>query len=181
MTYRFNLQRGTVDYDKEHSRCYPTNKYGGFGFNTWQEYQDYLANKYEEPFSCKCHRHNCAVCGEQFYSRSPYSLYCSGRCRNDAYLERRRKYQEIHRYSTCPVCGNPFNATRRDGKYCSSRCKQSAYRKRVTDYRSGHMTRTDTGNTVTDNRLPDISGTQNGNDKSVQKNIRQLVGVAGTE
>lgn len=94
----------------------------------------------------------CIVCGRIVEGRGKY---CSQRCVNDAYMERRRQRHEAQLQKVCAVCGKPFTAKRVDAEYCSPACKQSAYRRRVTDNRSGLLTTTDSGN-VTDNRSPQI-------------------------
>ena len=101
----------------------------------------------------------CTVCGRIVTGRKKY---CSYRCRNDAYLERRRQRHAASLRKTCAVCGKPFTAKRMDAMYCSPACKQTAYRGRVTDNRSAHLTPTDSGN-VTDNRSADFCSTDNGN------------------
>lgn len=58
--------------------------------------------------------------------------YCSQRCRNDAYLQRRQQRHEMQLTKFCLVCGKQFHAKRLDAKYCSDACKQSAYRQRTT-------------------------------------------------
>lgn len=101
----------------------------------------------------------CTVCGRIVTGRNKY---CSDRCRNDAYLERRRQRHAASLRKTCAVCGKPFTAKRADAIYCSPACKQAAYRGRVTDNRSTKIGTTDSGN-VTDNRLALQSPTDNGN------------------
>lgn len=101
----------------------------------------------------------CPVCGRIVTGRKKY---CSQRCVNDAYMERRRQRHAASLRKTCAVCGKPFTAKRADAMYCSPACKQTAYRGRVTDNRSGNSTATDSGN-VTDNRSADFCPTDNGN------------------
>ena len=92
-------------------------------------------------------RGTCAYCGREFYQekyKGAADKYCSERCRNDAYMERRRVRSELARQKVCEVCGTLFDASRADSKYCSPACKQAAYRGRRKK-----------GN-VTDNRLSEI-------------------------
>ena len=72
----------------------------------------------------------CEVCGQRFDAMRPEALYCSTRCSNDAYTERRRARRAQAREKTCEVCSSNFTATRADTKTCSPACKQKAYRLR---------------------------------------------------
>lgn len=74
----------------------------------------------------------CAYCGREFFQHRYYAAdkYCSYRCRNDAYMERRRFRHELSLQKICTMCGEPYTATRSDSKYCSQACKQAAYRDR---------------------------------------------------
>lgn len=85
----------------------------------------------------------CAVCGRVVTGRKKY---CSQRCTNDAYMERRRQRHKEKLSKRCAVCGSPFTASRADAMYCSQACKQSAYRRRVTDNRLAKFGSTDNGN-----------------------------------
>jgi predicted nucleic acid-binding Zn ribbon protein len=73
----------------------------------------------------------CDVCGRAFRARHPRALYCSARCSNDAYIERRRERRVMARTKSCVVCGETFTATRRDAKTCSPACRQKSYRQRA--------------------------------------------------
>lgn len=75
-----------------------------------------------------CH---CWHCGQQFSAKYPLAKWCSYRCCNDAYVERRRERRRIARQKTCAECGVDFEASRKDAKYCTLKCKQKAYRKRT--------------------------------------------------
>lgn len=101
----------------------------------------------------------CVVCGRLVTGRKKY---CSQRCVNDAYMERRRQRHAASLRKTCAVCGKPFTAKRTDAMYCSPACKQAAYRGRVTDNRSAKIGTTDSGN-VTDNRCALQCSTDSGN------------------
>jgi len=85
----------------------------------------------------------CVFCGRYVTGRKSY---CSQRCINDAYMERRRQRHDATLQKVCAVCGNTFTAKRTDARYCSHACKQSAYRKRVTDNGCAKFATTDSGN-----------------------------------
>ena len=75
----------------------------------------------------------CFVCGDEFKSIRLYGRYCSLRCRNDAYIKKRRKRMETKRamVKTCFVCAAPISQGQGKIKtYCSTACKQKAYRMR---------------------------------------------------
>ncbi len=77
----------------------------------------------------------CAFCGDSFKSSNPKAKYCSQRCQNDAYMQRRRERKALEKEKICTICGKQFTAKKKDALYCSDACKQKAYRKRknVTD------------------------------------------------
>ncbi len=79
---------------------------------------------------CLLHR----VCGRVFYAARPQARYCDSRCRNHAYIERRR-LRVAERQRVCPSCGTVFQAARSDAVYCSSACRQTegAWRLPVVD------------------------------------------------
>lgn len=83
------------------------------------------------------YKRRCWNCGKTFYSFYPSRRYCSYRCRDEAYVERRRKRREASREKVCLYCGEPFKAKRRDAKYCSDSCRVLAYRKRKKKFRIG--------------------------------------------
>jgi predicted nucleic acid-binding Zn ribbon protein len=80
----------------------------------------------------------CQWCGHRVGGRAfrrpdyvlPVRKYCSGRCSNDASIERRRQRRAAARQKVCEVCGEEFTAKRVDAKTCSPACKQKAYRRR---------------------------------------------------
>ncbi len=72
----------------------------------------------------------CDHCGRRFNTFEWKRRYCSYRCTNDAYIERRRARRLRARLKRCSVCARDFTATRSDGIYCSSTCRQKAYRGR---------------------------------------------------
>jgi hypothetical protein len=83
--------------------------------------------------TCEC---VCVYCGDSFKSRCPLAKYCSQRCKNDAYIERRKQRHEEQLHKICACCGKDFIAKKVDSMYCSNACKQKAYRlkkKDVTD------------------------------------------------
>lgn len=89
-----------------------------------------------------CHKLTCSVCGSTFFATRPDALYCGYRCRNDAYIARRRERRAAARRKRCEHCGAPFEAKRRDTRYCSNACRQATYRLRVTDRGCGNITTT---------------------------------------
>ncbi len=88
------------------------------------------------PYRC-----NCVICGDEFRSKSPFSMYCSRRCANDAAIAK-RKARIIERKALaakCAVCGKPIGQDNwtKVRSYCSAACKQRAYRARRA-LASGH-------------------------------------------
>ena len=103
--------------------------------------QQELKRKYTEeregdktPMFYNIARGICAHCGQEFYQRTPLyygrqSLkYCSERCRNDAYIARRRQRHKAALNKICTVCGRAYTAKKTDSLYCGAACKQKAYR-----------------------------------------------------
>lgn len=72
----------------------------------------------------------CWRCGGRFDALHPLARYCSYRCTNDAYIDRRRERRKQARVKTCGECATPFTAPRSDAKFCSPKCRQAAYRER---------------------------------------------------
>lgn len=76
----------------------------------------------------------CAVCGDEFKSRSRYAKYCSRRCANDAAIAKRKRKTDARREwaNHCKACGQPMeqDPAAKIRRYCSAACKQSAYRAR---------------------------------------------------
>jgi endogenous inhibitor of DNA gyrase (YacG/DUF329 family) len=71
----------------------------------------------------------CIRCGTEFDTiRFDLAKYCSYRCRNDTYIERRKEQLRNARIKKCLKCGIVFNAKRTDTIFCSAKCKQSHYR-----------------------------------------------------
>lgn len=86
------------------------------------------------PAFYKVARGICSYCGREFYQwthlyygRQSWK-YCSIRCRNDAYTNRRRQRHKAAMNKTCTVCGRKYTAKRIDSMYCGTACKQKAYR-----------------------------------------------------
>jgi len=78
-------------------------------------------------------RKRCTFCGREYlahYRGAKHRRYCSIRCRNDAYIERRRRRREKARNRVCRYCGREFKARRCDARYCSTGCRVAAYRRR---------------------------------------------------
>jgi len=110
------------------------------------EEQEFLKKDFEE--TGDNYRIFCVVCGKEFYCRRPEGKYCSYRCRNDAYIQRRREIKQIEKEKTCVVCGIFFLAKRKDTLYCSPKCKQKKFRERVTDKSCAYLSRTNNRNVV---------------------------------
>jgi predicted nucleic acid-binding Zn ribbon protein len=112
-------KRGEFNYD---DRITDYKKRGEEGRKeSWEKWGD----------SCCWYKRICAVCNFVFYPKSPRAKYCSQRCTNDAYLERRRQRKKFDLENHfCKTCGKKFTAQRKDEKYCTDACKQKAYRKR---------------------------------------------------
>lgn len=90
----------------------------------------------------------CVFCGDTFKCSSPKAKYCSQRCQNDAYLERRKQRKALEKEKICSICGKQFTAKKKDGMYCSNACKQKAYRqkKNVTKIGFAKICTTEIGN-----------------------------------
>ena len=73
---------------------------------------------------------SCWYCKAKFLSYSKVRRYCSYRCNNDAYIEKRKLRQRKLRQKTCAYCGKAFEAKRRDAEYCSVNHRVLAYMKR---------------------------------------------------
>jgi predicted nucleic acid-binding Zn ribbon protein len=87
------------------------------------------SNKYHATYR------KCAYCGDMFKGVRADAKYCSYRCVNDAYIERRRERARLRRANAkaCAVCGSPVEQASgfvKIRRYCSNACKQKAYRKR---------------------------------------------------
>lgn len=82
------------------------------------------------------HEGICAFCGDSFKSSSQNAKYCSQRCQNDAYMQRRKERKALEKQKICVICKKQFTAKKKDAMYCSGACKQKAYRERknVTDF-----------------------------------------------
>jgi len=70
----------------------------------------------------------CTICNDDFKSASIKTIYCSQRCKNDAYIERRKKRKQNELNKKCIICNNDFKAIRKDTKFCSNKCRQKKYR-----------------------------------------------------
>jgi len=106
------------------------------------EQQQLIEDALKKDFDLK----KCPVCG-CFMKWWDRRTYCSQRCINDAYMERRRCRHEAQLEKTCVICGQRYTAKRKDAQYCSQACKQAAYRKRnVSVNRSSEIGGTDSNN-----------------------------------
>lgn len=83
----------------------------------------------------------CTFCGEPFESSSPKAKYCSQRCKNDAYMKRRKERKVLEEQKICIMCKKQFIAKKKDAMYCCKACKQKAYRekKNVTNLSSANF------------------------------------------
>ena len=113
-------------YDKDHSR-----------YDVWDtpERQAKLKAEYEKQQKGEtCYsgilKVYCAYCWGTFYTRNSKRKYCSYRCVNDAYMERRKERKQAERRKICRVCGKHFTGKSKATIYCSDACKQKAYRQR---------------------------------------------------
>lgn len=97
----------------------------GYVVATEEEYEKYKDSPFLGPY-----KKECEYCGETFYAFYPLRKYCSYRCKNDAYIERRKERKKKARKKTCEYCGKEFQAGRVDAKYCSSKCRVYAWRDR---------------------------------------------------
>lgn len=66
----------------------------------------------------------CQQCELEFFSKSPRSLYCSGRCKVAAH---RAKLHELKPHSLCWFCGTEFKIKDRT-KFCCDKHKQKFYK-----------------------------------------------------
>lgn len=74
-------------------------------------------------------RHECAICGEAFYSRRRTGVkFCSAKCRKRSSLGHKSFETEI----TCKHCGQTGHTSQpfQHKQYCSNACRQAAYRER---------------------------------------------------
>lgn len=70
----------------------------------------------------------CIICNDNFKSASIKTLYCWQRCKNDAYIEKRKKLFKNDLNKECIICNDNFKAKRKDSKFCSNKCRQKKYR-----------------------------------------------------
>lgn len=95
--------------------------------NNYTKEESRIENYYSV-YSGLTHCGVCKYCGDSFKTRSPHAKYCSARCKNDAYLQRRKMQKNFERQKVCTVCGKKYVAKKKDSIYCSNACKQKAYR-----------------------------------------------------
>ena len=94
-------------------------------------------NEYRE-FSGRHLTLNCKFCNDTFKAKNPTALYCSQRCQNDVFIEKRSETAKLKRKNAvnCVVCliSIKQTETKKIIKYCSPKCKQKQYRltKKVT-------------------------------------------------
>ncbi len=97
--------------------------------NNYSKEESRIENNYRMYTGLTCNG-VCEYCGDSFKSRSPLAKYCSDRCRNDAYLKRRKIRKELQKQKICGICKKPYIAKKKDSIFCSDACKQKAYRNR---------------------------------------------------
>ena len=85
-------------------------------------------------YSTGAYHKTCALCSDNFMTLSYTGKYCSQRCINDAYIQRRRERHLATNHTkalTCTVCDTKLQQGSGKAKaYCSNACKQKAYRTR---------------------------------------------------
>jgi hypothetical protein len=90
---------------------------------TWEQRQAELKELYSkgygynntDVYECKCRQCKCV-----FYAQYPYAWYCTRRCTNDAYIEKRKKTYEYKGWiGVCEYCNKEYDTWRVDAKYCS--------------------------------------------------------------
>ena len=59
----------------------------------------------------------CQSCGNPFEAKNNRALYCSKRCKYQAYKKRKPFYTKV-----CALCGKQFRTQKADTKYCSLSC-----------------------------------------------------------
>lgn len=71
---------------------------------------------------------NCKVCGCEFVASRRNQLYCSRKCKDEAwrlsYNERKKPLEEIKKI--CKLCGREFITTKKTQVYCDKRCTDKA-------------------------------------------------------
>lgn len=76
---------------------------------------------------------NCKFCNDIFKAKNQTALYCSQRCQNDVYIEKRSEKAKQKRTNSvnCVVCliSIKQTETKKIIKYCGQKCKQKQYRK----------------------------------------------------
>jgi hypothetical protein len=97
----------------------------------YEQRQDWLAQEWAERGDGPCCHRIICPCGKIFFSKKSLAVYCSYRCRNDAYIARRKEWRAEARSKVCTSCDQPFKAKRRDAKYCSDACRQRGFRGRL--------------------------------------------------
>ncbi len=103
-----------------------------YGYKDYEEVQDELKKQYEKDEGKgynNIYKLTCKVCGNVFYCKNKRAAYCSYRCTNDGYMQRRRE-RNVKTARKCQQCGADFIPARQDAKYCSAACRQKNFRKR---------------------------------------------------
>ena len=91
--------------------------------------QTRIEDNYHLPYGSK-NKLRCEHCNDEFIAKQPNAKYCSLRCSNDVYIEKRKIKNAELKNKECLVCNEPLkeNANGRNKKYCTNKCKQKAYR-----------------------------------------------------
>lgn len=72
----------------------------------------------------------CVFCGSQFKATMYRRKYCSYRCKNDAWIIRRREYAKQKRNKVCQFCKTPFKAKSAKAKFCCLKHRVANFRKK---------------------------------------------------
>lgn len=92
-----------------------------------------LREKEYRVFSARSLILNCKFCNDTFKAKNKNALYCSQRCQNDVFIEKRTEIAKLKRKNAvnCVVCFVSIKQTetKKIIKYCSQKCKQKQYRK----------------------------------------------------
>lgn len=79
----------------------------------------------------------CLTCFASLAGKPAHTKYCSPKCRQQAYRDRKKMMYAKSLQGHCEYCGQWFRDSRRGrpSKYCSASCRQMAYKKsKAEDY-----------------------------------------------
>lgn len=81
----------------------------------------------------KKYTNTCVICGRQFKSTGPATIYCGAKCKAVADLQNDKKQSGTlingHYEKECPMCGKQFNTLDRRVVYCGEPCRLKARRR----------------------------------------------------